>query len=194
VAGESKDNRRRVFVDAYLENGFHGTKAAITAGYAESGAHTEAWSLLKNPEIREQIESRLADLGASRARIIREQLRLALEADIADFEELLTGRATLADLKTAGVDTRAIKRLKVNRRKVPGQSGDEVIDVTLEMYDRQKALDALSRLVGADAPHRIDHTTDGESINPLDLSGAPPEVLRWLADQSVVTDPSSTED
>lgn len=41
---------------------FHGTRAAIAAGYAESGAHVEASRLLKNPKI----EKRINELHAAR--------------------------------------------------------------------------------------------------------------------------------
>lgn len=50
----------KVFAKAYVENGFHGTNAALTAGYSEKTAYSQANQLLKKLEIQEEI-SRLVN-------------------------------------------------------------------------------------------------------------------------------------
>lgn len=52
--------RQRAFVVEYLID-FNGTKAAIRAGYAESGAHDQAFHLLSNAEIMAAIEDKIAE-------------------------------------------------------------------------------------------------------------------------------------
>lgn len=47
--------KKRRFIQEYLID-LNGTQAAIRAGYARSGAHTEANRLLANPEIKVMIE------------------------------------------------------------------------------------------------------------------------------------------
>ncbi len=47
-----------LFCNNYLNNNANGTKAAIDAGYAASGAATQATRLLKNDNVRKYIEDR----------------------------------------------------------------------------------------------------------------------------------------
>lgn len=47
--------KQRLFAETYFEIS-NGTKAAISAGYGEAGAHTEANRLLKNVKIREYLD------------------------------------------------------------------------------------------------------------------------------------------
>ncbi|QFU15219.1 terminase small subunit [Microvirga thermotolerans] len=49
------DEKRKRFVQEYLID-LNGTQAAIRAGYARSGAHTEANRLLAIPEVKAMIE------------------------------------------------------------------------------------------------------------------------------------------
>jgi phage terminase small subunit len=43
--------KQKIFVEEYLKNGGHGTKAAIAAGYSEKTAYSIACENLKKPEI-----------------------------------------------------------------------------------------------------------------------------------------------
>lgn len=47
-----------LFCNNYLNNNANGTKAAIDAGYAASGAATQATRLLKNDNVRKYIDDR----------------------------------------------------------------------------------------------------------------------------------------
>lgn len=48
---------QELFVSAYVSNGGNGTKAAIAAGYAEAGAHTRAYELLRMPKIQARMDT-----------------------------------------------------------------------------------------------------------------------------------------
>ncbi|WP_052427538.1 terminase small subunit [Neobacillus niacini] len=85
---EELTERQKKFAEFYfvLNNG---TKAAIKAGYAESGAHVEASRAIKNPKVkayieelqkerRERIQSRLAGMSEKAAEMMFE---LATTAD-----------------------------------------------------------------------------------------------------------------
>ena len=48
--------KQQMFVKEYLKD-LNGTQAAIRAGYAESGAHTEGHRLLMNAEVAEAIQA-----------------------------------------------------------------------------------------------------------------------------------------
>jgi len=47
--------KQSAFVQAYVSNGGNGTKAAISAGYARSGAKQEASRLIRNPKVQQAI-------------------------------------------------------------------------------------------------------------------------------------------
>lgn len=53
--------RYPLFASAYVDNGFNGTKAAITAGYAEKTAYSQASRLLKNVEVQALISVYMAE-------------------------------------------------------------------------------------------------------------------------------------
>jgi len=65
--------RQARFIEEYLVDG-NGTQAAIRAGYAASGAYTEASRLLRNAEVARAIKTRQeadsARLGLSRERVV----------------------------------------------------------------------------------------------------------------------------
>lgn len=83
--GSSKaatDQRRTLFVEAYIANGQNGTQAAISAGYSPKTAHAQACRLLKRAEILAAIKARL-DAGLTAAslttdRVLQELSRIAL--------------------------------------------------------------------------------------------------------------------
>ena len=68
------------FVQHYCSNGQNATQAAISAGYAESGAHVEGARLLKNAKVISEIDKQRAKT-AERCEISVETLTRELEAD-----------------------------------------------------------------------------------------------------------------
>ena len=56
----SADERKMLFVEAYLSNGKNGTRAAISAGFAEASAHVTASRLLREPKVAAEIAKRSA--------------------------------------------------------------------------------------------------------------------------------------
>lgn len=47
----SADEKKRLFAEAYLSNGGNATKAALAAGYSESGASKQGYRMSKDPYI-----------------------------------------------------------------------------------------------------------------------------------------------
>jgi len=48
---KSADEKKRLFAEAYLSNGGNATKAALAAGYSESGASKQGYRMSKDPYI-----------------------------------------------------------------------------------------------------------------------------------------------
>lgn len=96
------------FVDQYLINGYCGTKAAITAGYGRPGAGVRACNLLKKPKVQERLQAHLDAIGITRERVLHEMVTTAFDTDLADYQPLVDGSMTVAELRDSGVDTRQI--------------------------------------------------------------------------------------
>lgn len=76
------------FAIAYSDNGGHGTKAAISAGYSEASAHERSCDLLKNPKVLNAIEEREADKAAA-VNLTRERvIRLFVDLAFADASKI----------------------------------------------------------------------------------------------------------
>lgn len=78
--------KQRLFIEAYLCNGFNATRAAITAGYSERSARQIGARLLTNDDVKAEIEIYLAEITLSREEILTRLADLAR----ADFADLLT--------------------------------------------------------------------------------------------------------
>lgn len=121
------------FITAYL-GGEDAGKAAITAGYAEAGAHTRAFELLRKPHIREEIDRQLREMAMSSAEVLHRLTRIA-RADLTQFlgleEEQLKQHPQRDLLK------------KYTKTTTLDKKGNIVTEVRYEVYS---ALDALTQL------------------------------------------------
>ena len=52
--------------------------------------------------------------------------------------------------------------------------------VRIKLYDKQKALDAISKMMGYDAPQKIDLTNAGDKFEAIDYSKLDDAVLRAI--------------
>jgi hypothetical protein len=83
-AGTSKvsaEERKRLFVEAYMSNGRNATAAALAAGYSKGGASKQGYRMSKDPEILSMIDIRrdeiLAPLKITTERVLQETARIA---------------------------------------------------------------------------------------------------------------------
>ena len=59
--------KQELFINAYVLNGGNGTQAAKDAGYADSGAHTRAWDMLRMAPVQARMETLCRDLMGKHA-------------------------------------------------------------------------------------------------------------------------------
>lgn len=82
--------KRRKFVIAYVDNGGNGTQAALTAGYPEKSAASQASRMLKDEKVRRAIlrysQSKAAVAGENRDTILERMINRA-RFDIRDYFE-----------------------------------------------------------------------------------------------------------
>ena len=139
---------------------FNATQAAIRAGYSEKTAKVIACENLTKPYLQakiKQMQDNLAETaGISKLKVINEHIKMAFSS-IAhlhntwikrkDFETLTEDqKACIAE-----IDTKIKTEYEYNadtEKKEPIR----VEYVRVKLYDKQKALDAITKMLGYDAP------------------------------------------
>lgn len=166
---ELTDKQRR-FCEEYIFD-YNATRATKAAGYSEESARQIGSENLSKPYIRayiKELESDLAKtLGITRSRVLREHEKLAFNSiahlhdtwiQRKDFEELTNDqKACISEISTQ------TKVERINK----GTKEEALIDVEyvkIKLYDKQKALDAISKMLGFNPVEKVDLTSLGEKI------------------------------
>ncbi len=130
----------------------------------DNSAAASASALLRNPKIEKYIDEIQKDLeklaGLSRLRIINEHMKLAFSS-IAHLHNSWIERKEFESLTNeqkaciAEIDTKTKTEYEYNpdsQQKEPVR----VEYVRIKLYDKQKALDSISKMLGYDAPSKIE--------------------------------------
>lgn len=161
---EELTGKQKRFCEEYIFD-FNGTRAAIAAGYSENTAPEIASENLTKPNIQAYIKVLQSDLektsGISRLRVLREHEKLAFSSiahlhntwiERKEFEELTPEqKSTIAEIVT---------QTRVEMKYNPESEEQEPVQVDfvkIKLYDKQKSLDSISRMLGFDATEKIDH-------------------------------------
>lgn len=145
---EPLNAQRQKFVHAYLKTGL-ARQAAIQAGYAEKGARTTAYRLLRQPAVKAAIKAgqekaeRAAEVTAAD---VRKELAVIAFSTVKDFVANAEGELTLAP----GVPEsawRAVSRIKYTTRLIPRKDQAPLIERTAELslWNKNEALVTLGR-------------------------------------------------
>lgn len=141
-------NKQKVFVSEYLQC-WNAAESARRAGYSEKTAYSIGQENLRKPEIKEEIEARLAELHMSADEALK------LQADIArgDIGDLLDNNGLL-DIRLAKSSgkTRLLKKIKQKTVTRIGKSDDdddlEITEIEFEMYPADAAQVNILKLHG----------------------------------------------
>jgi phage terminase small subunit len=139
---------------------FNATQAAIRAGYSQKTAGVIGNENLKKPYIQEHIKNLQDNLsetaGISRLMVLREHQKLAFSS-IAhlhltwikrkDFEELTDDQKSCI----AEIDTKIKTEYEYDPENPKEKTPINVEYVRIKLYDKQKALDSISKMLGFDA-------------------------------------------
>jgi phage terminase small subunit len=142
------------------------TQAAIRAGYSEKTAGVISNENLKKPYIQARIKKMQDNLaetaGLSRLKVISEHMKIAFSS-IAWMHNTWIERKNFAELADdqkaciSEIDT----KIKTEYQYNPESEEKEPVNVEyirIKLYDKQKALDSISKMLGYDAPIKIDGT------------------------------------
>lgn len=142
---------------------FNATQAAIRAGYSKTAARSIASQLLTKVNIQDKIkimQDNLAETaGMGRLKVINEHIKIAFSS-IAHLHDTWIQRKEFESLTEdqkaciAEIDTKIKTEYEFN----PESQEREPIRVEyvrVKLYDKQKALDSISKMLGYDAPIKM---------------------------------------
>lgn len=146
---------------------FNATQAAIRSGYSEKTAGVIGCENLTKPYIQSRIkemQDKLAETaGVSKLRVLSEHMKLAFSS-IAhlhntwihrkDFELLTDEQKSCI----AEIDTKIKTEYEYDPNNPKEKNPISVEYVRIKLYDKQKALDSISKMLGFDAATKIDLT------------------------------------
>lgn len=176
--------KQRLFCKEYIFD-FNASRAARDSGYSEDTCASIGCENLTKPNIKAYIKELQSNMeetsGISRLRVLREHEKLAFTS-IAHLHETWITRKEFEKLTD---DQKAcIAEIQTQTRTVMDYSADPygtpatVEFIKVKLYDKQKALDSISKMLGFDSAVKIDHTSKGEKITappPINVySSAPP--------------------
>ena len=176
---DALDETLKRFVLSYLTHG-NATRAYKDSGLEGKSAPQLGHLLLKKLDVLEAITEMAPVVGVSPAEVaavISEMIR----ADPADLAPVLQGM-TLDEARKQGVPTHLIRRIKVSRRVVgKGDEAEPYEDVTLELHDRQKALELMTRILGLIVEKREERHVYDVRVNWPDLAKSGPSMAEKRA-------------
>lgn len=146
---------------------FNATQAAIRAGYSEKTAKVIACENLTKPYIKDRIkkmQNNLAETaGISKLKIINEHIKMAFSSiahlhntwiERKEFEALTEEqKSCIAEINTKIQRKTQWEYDKDTEKKEPVPY--EVEYVRIKLYDKQKSLDAINKMLGYDAPVKV---------------------------------------
>jgi phage terminase small subunit len=165
-------DKQRRFCNEYLID-WNATQAAIRAGYSEKTAQMIGSENLSKPIIqayieiaKDKIEERL---GLSKDKILKEHAKLAF-SNIARLHDTWITRKefeTLPDDEKSCI-AEIVTQIRTEwEGRGPNKTAYEVEYVKIKLYDKQKALDSISKIMGYDAPSKS--VVENYNNGPLDV-------------------------
>ena len=163
------NDRQERFCYEYV---FHvnATKAAINAGYSEKTAYSIGYENLKKPQIQERIKQMKDNLsetsGISALKVLKEHEKIGFTS----IAHLHRTWITRTDFESLTDDQKsAIKSIstKVLKKNIGSKDEPEIVDVEyvkIELFDKQKSLDAINQMLGYNAPTETKISGDGLKI------------------------------
>lgn len=149
---------------------YNATQAAIRAGYSSKTAAEIGRQTLNKRQIKDKIkqlqESLAETAGISALRVIQEHAKIAFS----NAGQIRDGWMKLKDFENLTDDEKACIQsvsTKTTKRNIDGEEVEDVF-VNVKMYDKQKSLDSISKMLGFDAPIKQEITgKDGSELFPV---------------------------
>lgn len=175
-AGTSKDAaqaRKRLFVEAYIQNGGNATEAAVKAGYSPGpSARVQGCRLLADPNITSEIEKR-SEAVAKKYELTTEMVMRSIVQELSfDPAKLYDAEGRLRPITDLDEDTRMV--LAGIEFEQHGSQDAPVFVRKVKWSQRQGAREHAMKHLGM-------FSEDNKQRNPLD--GIPRDTLKALVER-----------
>lgn len=165
--------KQRIFCHEYIID-WNGARSARVAGYSESSARDIAKENLTKPYIKDYIASIRNNLeeeaGITKLRVIREHEKIAFSS-IAHLHDTWITRKEFESLTDDQKSSIAKIDTKIFKKDIAlGDGPPDIVDVEhikVELHDKNRALDSLSKLLGYNQAEKVDITSKGDKISSL---------------------------
>lgn len=141
----------RAFIDAYCENGFNASQAAITAGYSEKS--DSYWRILKDPRVRQELEIRF------------KERQIGSDEILARFSEIARGEAGNYITETGNVDFKSL--IADGKGYLIRAIRDTRNGKSVEFYSSIDALQEAAKILGM---YRQKVEISGRDGGPIELA------------------------
>lgn len=154
--------KQKIFCREYIYD-WNASRAAREAGYSEKTAGEMGYENLRKPEIQAYISEIQKDLektaGISRLKILKEHEKLAFSS-IAHLHQTWITRTEFENLTEeqksciAEISTQTRTEMKYNPESEE-QEPVQVDFVKIKLYDKQKSLDSISKMLGYNEAEKL---------------------------------------
>lgn len=159
---KSLTEKQKIFCREYIYD-WNATRAAKTAGYSEDTAYAIGAENLRKPQIQAHISEIQKDLekvaGISRLRIVQEHLNI-INTSIAHLHNTWIERKEFDELTPEQKSAIAELSYQTRVERINQGTKDEaLIDVEyvkIKLYDRQKSMDSLTKILGYNDAEKIE--------------------------------------
>lgn len=169
--------KQKLFCEFYIER-YNATDAAIRAGYSENTASEMGYENLNKPHLKAYIDEIQEDLGKiagiSKLRVLKEHEKIAFSS-IAHLHKTWIEKHEFDQIEEHHKD--CIKKIeyKTMDKPVYNEDSGEMVSVTVEfvkveLYDKHKSLDSIAKMLGHDAPSKVDLTSNGKEITGITVA------------------------
>lgn len=160
--------KQKIFCREYIFD-WNATRAAKVAGYSEHTAHSIGHENLSKPEIQAYIEFIQKDLekvtGISRMRVMKELEKIAFSSiahlhntwiERKEFDKLTEDqKAAIQEIST---------QTRMEKNPIEGGMPIQVDYVKVKLYDKMKAVDTINKMLGYNAPEKIENVNPGKQV------------------------------
>ena len=158
---EELTGKQKRFCEEYIFD-YNGTRAAIVAGYSENTAAEIASENLTKPNIQAYLKELQSNLektsGISRLKVLREHEKLAFSS-IAHLHNTWIERKEFDKLTDEQKACIAEIQTRILKRNIGTNQEPDIVDVEeirVKLYDKQKALDSISKMLGFNAAEKVE--------------------------------------
>ncbi len=170
---EDLTEKQKTFCREYIFD-WNATRAAKVAGYSEKTAGSIGCENLMKPEIQAYIKVIQSDIektaGISRLRVIREHEKLAFSSIAHLHDTWITRKAfeeLTQDQKDSIAEIQTQTRTEIENKGTDDETAVSVDFVKIKLYDKQKSLDSISKMLGYNEPDKVEHSGEVTTITGM---------------------------